>query len=33
MISYGVLLDVRRAPTTATYRSIQTVEEENIQEA
>lgn len=32
MISYGVLLDVRRAPTTATRRSIQTVEKENIQE-
>jgi hypothetical protein len=31
MISYGVLLDVRRAPTTATRRSIQAVEEENIQ--
>jgi hypothetical protein len=31
MISCGVLLDVRRAPTTATRRSIQAVEEENIQ--
>ena len=32
MISYGVLLDVRRAPTTATRRSIQAVEEENVQQ-
>jgi hypothetical protein len=31
MISCGVLLDVRRAPTTATRRSVQTVEEEKIQ--
>jgi hypothetical protein len=31
MISYGVLLDVRRAPTTAIPRSIQTVEEGSIQ--
>jgi len=31
MISYGVLLDVRRAPTTATRQSFQPVEEENIQ--
>ena len=31
MISYGVLLDVRRVPTTATRRSIQAVEEDKMQ--
>jgi hypothetical protein len=33
LISYGVLLDVRRAPTTTTQRAIQAAGEENVQRA